>query len=90
MKAVGRRETTSRVYLVYYILKEHRECQGCIFQLVQTAMHQSFILEIKTKKKTKQPMKVSFIPATCIFSVRNLSHQVQDEGKLWGTARFQR
>lgn len=59
------RETMSQVYLVYYILKEHRECQGCIFQLVQTAMDQRFILETKTNNQTTD--EVSFASARYYF-----------------------
>lgn len=79
----------SRVYLVYYILKKHRECQGCIFQLVQTAMDQSLILEIKQKTRKHHLSKFCF-PNMHVFKVKNLSDQVQDEGKFWGAACFQR
>lgn len=39
------------LYLVYYILKKHGECQSCIFELIQTTMNQSFILEAREEKK---------------------------------------
>ncbi len=43
------RVTFNSQYLVYNILKEHREREGCIFELIQTTVNQSFILMAEKK-----------------------------------------